>query len=154
MKLENQVCSLEQGKRLKELGVEDNCYLGWIIPPSNGVRVPIHGKDGEARLIERNTIMYSGNGKDKYPAFTVAELGVMLLDYCGSHINGLYGYTPHPNNKFKWVADINDNWDKKPQPPSIAKGNTEAEARADLLIYLLENNLIEVTQVNERLKNA
>lgn len=55
MKIENQYCLLEQGKRLKELGVEGSHFH--------------HFQGG---------IHKEAWGNDYYPAFSVAELGCML----------------------------------------------------------------------------
>lgn len=66
----------------------------------------------------------------RYSAFTVAELSVMLLEYAETY------FTKH----FKWRIG-NEDWDY----------DTQAEASADRLIYFLENNILTVEEVNNRL---
>src|SRR5574341_2010928 len=62
MKLENQVCTLEQAKRLKELGVTQESYF--------------HFGDHLDGVTE--SWMHEGDEDVFYAAFTVAELGVMI----------------------------------------------------------------------------
>lgn len=115
MKLEDQVCSLELAKRLKELGVEQNGLFSHYLFDNRWHigYLPTHLKECE-----------------NYSAFTVAELGEMLPK--GHHTyradNGWY--VP-PFNSIK-------NWNE------AYPCNSEADARAKMLIHLLENGLMEV----------
>ena len=76
MKLEEQVCSLELAKRLKELGVKQESLFRWThalawSKSTDGRKTPGRGKD----------YVEYGNAKahkDFIAAFTVAELGEML----------------------------------------------------------------------------
>ena len=61
MKLENQVCSLELSKRLKELGVKQDSLWGYLD----------HG-DLNFYPVLNSELIYL---KAEYSAFTVAELG-------------------------------------------------------------------------------
>ena len=154
MKLEQQVCSLELSKRLRELGVKQESLFGWIL---RGV------KPDEYKLWTSGSIEeYLG---DATSAYTVAELGEMLpkfisnyefapnptvcvgeysLFYSPQH-NGdphehqvLYQYSPRA---IVWKPDSSP----LPQVFSLLeKAHTEADARAKMLIYLVENNLITV----------
>jgi hypothetical protein len=74
-------------------------------------------------------------------AFTVAELGVMLPSETLTIRRGSE-YSECPN----WE------WENEGQQKGWGCFDTEASARADHLIMLLENNLIKVEEVNERLK--
>lgn len=75
MKLENQVCSLEQAKKLKELGINQESeflyftghYVGNTTSYDLGWRGEFLSRDGETPLDQPHIA-----------AFTVAELGVML----------------------------------------------------------------------------
>lgn len=103
MELNQQVCSLESAKCLKELGVKQESLFYW---------------HETARLDGINNINQSKiNSKYCYSAFTVAELGEMLRE------------CPQLNWCDLYTGDLIF------QP-------TEAEARAKMLIYLLENKLI------------
>jgi hypothetical protein len=63
MKLENQVCTLEQSKKLKELGICQKSFLYYI----NGTTTP-------GTLSSKEKIIFNLH----WSAFTVAELGIMF----------------------------------------------------------------------------
>ena len=69
MTLEQQVCSLELAKRLKELGVQQESYFNWILNANDNWLV----WDDTMR-----SDYETGREKDAISAFTVAELGEML----------------------------------------------------------------------------
>lgn len=117
MKLENQVCSLELAKKLKELGVKKESLF-------------YHLEDTFGDKTYRGIVNEIGNnpkgGNTYYSAFTVAELGEMLPEYyLTMKALGKWHY-----GKQKATAEF------------IDMDYTEADARAKLLIYLLENKLI------------
>jgi hypothetical protein len=128
MKLQDQVISLFQAKRLKELGVyQESLFVHDEIPFELGT--------SQVRLRETATHDYSGNPA----AFTVAELGLLL---------GISPYTVYlkTDNIMFWHADY--------EHMPFGAFATEAEAKAAILIHRLENNLIvNITEVNERLKS-
>lgn len=141
MKIENQVCALEQAKRLKELGVSQDSYF--------------HYGDHLEGIAE--TWMHEGNEDTFYSAYTVAELGVMLpatiegyqlrqwtIPYTIGLGNISYGmqYRLVPNKIIEVI----------PQQPVY--GQTEAEARAKLLIAIIEGEKAKVEEVNQRLQAA
>ncbi len=133
MKLKDQVCSLELAKKLKELGVpQTGLYFHVQQEGQNPTIVP--------KLRAKRILSWH---KEIVSAYTVAELGEMLpkmfvwsdgrkaqiatgksitTDYlvCGIFAGGM-------NERVHQVH-----------------ANTEADARAKMLIYLLENNLIQV----------
>lgn len=133
MKLENQVCTLEQAKKLKELGVvgETEYYFrGDKIWHFNEVT----DWTNQEQLYE---LIESGDEADNIvPVFTVAELGVMLPRET---------YTFLPRNDINWECLNND------YGLTIRTYETEAEARAEMLIYLLESGLTTAKEVNQRL---
>jgi len=124
MKLQDQCCTREQGQRLIELGVKPNAAFWWM-PKKNH----IHGE----------CIRYGYHGYAIAPAFNVAELGEMLpsipaispkRDYAWYHRNNWRGHSvgySHVGGE----EHIESDWYE-----------TEAQARAALLIHLLENKLI------------
>ena len=79
MKIENQVCSLEQAKELDKLGVKAESYFVWA------VAVDVGGGRDKIVLIPRAKI--ENWHYDIYPAYTDDELGVMLteVDECEAH---------------------------------------------------------------------
>lgn len=121
MKLEDQVCSLELAKRLKELGVKQESLCHWY-----------QGVGGEWYLgdtaeMMNNAVEISHMTAPQFnsaSAFTVAELGEMLPRGFASHKYGNNWYSLSRNKKRDTEA------------------TTEADARAKMLIYLLENKLI------------
>lgn len=135
MKIENQVCTLEQAKKLKELlnlgqwkNVDFNFY--WMLTEgaldyflTTGPRV-----GGYAYPI------------DQVPCFTVAELGVMLPSETGTQRTGSED-SDYAN--WEWADDNNQ--------MGMGMFATEAEARADCIICLLEKKLITPEEVNNRL---
>jgi len=130
MKLEQQVCSLEYVKKLKELRVKQDSLWCWKINKMKGVKPEIIlSKDKEEEY------EYEEFSKKYCSAFTVAELGKMLpIGYGRESV-----YTNFYDNKWRVIyMDKGYKTDKK----CIAK--TEADARAKMLIYLLENKLIKL----------
>lgn len=132
MKLEDQVCSLELAKRLKELGVKQKSHFYWkefefrdgAKPPRSEWRV-IHIEGWPPIPYE-----YQGGGLQfpkAYSAFTVAELGEMLPE-------------PFVSSKTYGQYEV---WCKVKSKKAILRANTEADARAKMLIHLIETGVIE-----------
>jgi hypothetical protein len=123
MKLEQQVCSLELAKKLKELGVYQGDAINWWI---------VDIKTGEVTL--NRTVFPTGS--QSYSAFTVAELGEMLPEKVNK--NGI-DYFPEsdPTGKIKTIK-----YARQEDVLHDLGEFTEADARAKMLLYLLENGLI------------
>ncbi len=128
MNIEDQVCSLELSKRLKELGIKQESYFIWaknnLIP-----RLSIHNLD-KHELFEPYICA----------AFTVAELGEMLpcslQAETASRNNSILEINKNLNNHWLLAYAANPNL-----PPLICIiDDTEANARAKMLINLLEKN--------------
>src|ERR1700691_6411923 len=135
MKLSDQVCSLEQSKRLDELGVKRESLFFYQNNTYNDGEECIELMINECRnnygenVIDNSECENENN--QKYPAYTVAELGEMLPPWTSS-------------DKLK-----NLNWlcitiDKNSEDNYSASSLKEANARAKLLIYLIENDCIKV----------
>ena len=125
MTLEQQVTSLELSKRLKELGVKQDSYFHWIAN-YNGLEPQLSGLSPS-----------ESNKHNNYSAFTVAELGDMLPEIITDHCCVEMG-----KYRGKWVIRYSkiDN-----ELGGIRfDEDTESNARAKMLIYLLENELLEV----------
>lgn len=119
MKLEQQVCSLDLARRLKELGVKQESLFNWC---------KHSGRFGKWHIrLSKGSV-----AKEYFSAYSVAELGEMLPAWyrTGKNIDG----------EEKWTGGF---W-----CGGLAMGtkthfaDTEADARAKMLCYLLENNLI------------
>jgi hypothetical protein len=125
MKLEEQVCSLELAKRLKELGINQPSLFYWV-----NIKIT---KNISCMEVLYNSSLFAENPDitEIYNAFTVAELGEMLPQLISS-MRLLF-----PNN---WLCTPIDG-EHCLHFDSYA--DTEADARAKMLIYLIENGLIK-----------
>lgn len=118
MKLEDQVCSLDLAKRLKELGVKQESLHFW-------------------QWVEAHQDYEIDNGSydNKISAFTVAEMGEMLRK---TRFN-----LPVPLEFWDW------DWSFKLTDQAEGYG-TEADARARMLICLIEQKRLSVEQISAR----
>ena len=134
MKLENQVTNLELSKKLERLGVKQESVWYWVRFDHGNKKV----KDWA--LLERKNCFNEEDTLhiDYVSAFTVAELGEMLPDgvkmlknCCSqeSHKWTVSRFQPRPNIVFDTHR-------------IEFEAETEADARAKMLIYLIENKLI------------
>lgn len=153
--LTKQVCTFEQAKRLKELGVEQDSLWYWNTIYLGEPKISLynaHSKDDDffkSGMDSYKDIDISCHREPYYSAYTVAELGEMLPD---ETINGgmvdrhneneYYCYTRTGDKFYTCRRNIDGDaalWNDDLEydtPP------TEAQCRADILIYLLENKLI------------
>lgn len=136
MKLEQQVCSLELAQKLKELGVKQESLFYWTDYQSatfdKGEFIQKFWVAGFNDPLEEDGATY-------YSAFTVAELGEML---------------PKELKIGEYIYDVEFYWSDKEWFISYAKyvdgihreheiyAETEADARAKMIVYLLENKLM------------
>ena len=133
MKPENQVCSLELSKKLKKLGVPQESVFYW--------------RDGK---IEYEPFIDSSLCK-VYSAFTVAELGEMLPisfikkgEKYAYAINIIIDRNPSGAREFRinYFNMSEDEKEAKVLPNNFIYSENEANARAKMLCYLLENKLM------------
>jgi len=124
MNLENQVCSLEYAKRLRELGVKQKSYFRWE-----------ERDTGEIEIYHSKPVSIAHN---YYSAFTVAELGDILPDWCQTktYIHPQLG-RQYEIGTLTWINKSEYEWD------CICGDDNEANARAKILIFLLENGIIK-----------
>lgn len=134
--LEQQVAYVGLCLRLKELSVPQECMFYWT-----------EGKD----LYEFSGAISTdwAIGRKKHPssvsAFTVAELGVMLPPWVSSAKNN-FG---DPN---RWYcADVDGHTQKPPTFRKLIEADTEADARAKMLIHLIETGLLYFPNLPTRL---
>lgn len=133
MKLEQQVVSLELAKKLKELGVRQDSLFYWYLAKN------VNNIDLEYRP---DSLAGHPTHKNNYcSAFTVAELGEML---------------PRRITKARWTwicfkdaVDSMDIWncilaDEEVSRREVKRllAETEADARAKMLIWLIEEGYI------------
>jgi hypothetical protein len=130
MKLKSQVCSSELAQRLKELGVKQESYF-------------YYGRETSDCIWTQDNYQLILN---PISAFTVAELGEMLPD-CIKDRNGDILFEEMDRDKsdsvyFYNYVHLDDTEDEKAESKLLVSSDTEADARAKMLIYLLENKLI------------
>lgn len=121
MDITNQVCSLEYAKQLEKLGVKQNSVWMWV-------KYELWDKPKlwhNDLVSDIKITCLSGKREYAYSSFTVAELGEML------------------KKREEEFADALPIWDKGTWTSCYLSDaiRTEANARAKILIYLLENNL-------------
>ncbi len=127
MKLEDQVCSVRQAEILKKIGVnQDNSYAGWR-QTSVAMKLFVRNEDDDY----------------DYAAFTATELGEMLP---ATHMYSDLTYRCITLKEDQWVVSyISANH----QIFNSLFGRTEAEARAEMLIYLITRKIITIESVNK-----
>lgn len=140
MKLEDQVCSLELAKKLVELDVEVEPYFCWYEIDDRYTTLN-HDTVGEVRWVVGQYIK-GEYASEWYPAYTVAELGELIK----APNNGDDVFCDFLTHEVRvWLASPEADYDyPAPQEGSCFAADTEADARAKMLIYLIENNLMEV----------
>ena len=138
MNLEDQVVSLELSKKLKGLGVNKDSLWSWY---TKGTQKAVSGGD--------ETIHLKIEGyKLSCPAYTAAEMGEILPKELGGDYGGVFITTV--TNNYGWDCDYYSFFrDKSASQLEKADtfqfmSNTEADARAKMLIYLLENEIVKL----------
>lgn len=136
MKLEDQVISLPLAKRLKELGVKQKSHFIW----ANGGHKWFVSPDHE--IIRINDPGYAQPGP---AAYTVAELGALLPPTIDPEPPGTcYWFSSGKmagESEGEWLVSYSE--DGNFFPGYGIQGDTEADARAKMLIYLIEKGLVK-----------
>jgi hypothetical protein len=137
MKIEDQVCSFEQAKKLVGMGLNlDTLFRFYLLTNDHDYRLArnLHEAYSFDELLEITT---EGKEVNVFPAPTVAELGVLLP------------YT-HPDNSDCRLVCVKGLYDftvfyepLKGFPRLQFIAVTEAQARAEALIWLIENKYLD-----------
>jgi hypothetical protein len=138
MKIEQQVCTLEQAKRLKELGVKQESLFYHYVTYSqkDGQSMGIFYTKADAEK-KQHEYRYNWNcPTELFSAYTVAELGEILPSSHYSTNNEYLGWRCY-NGDNKEIINV--------------YANNEAECRAAAIIHLLEQKIITVEEINKRL---
>lgn len=135
MKLENQVCTVEQSVLLERLGIASDSQF-------------FHVKIGDKFKVMRYKEFDTCNDEIQcHPAFTTAELGVMLPKEV---------HAKKFDDDVSWGCSVESHLcfsipENEESKKLFVPYKTEAIAKAQFLIYLLETNLTTAAEVNERL---
>ena len=141
MKIEDQVVSLTLAKKLGELGVKVESCFTWV-------------EDTSIPLQTLNTTEYIGIedslwvGAEIYPAYTVAELGEMLPD--AIRYKGKAMYLAIEKSGPDWYVKYESACiDGLPLNAGFTESESEADARAPMLIWLIKNKHVDVEEVTK-----
>jgi hypothetical protein len=147
MKIEDQVCTLEQAKKLKELGVVQESFFCWIgddnPDPKYNTPYKLYGTSHARGEVGASWYEH------RIAAFTVAELGLMLPSFFGSYKIDAGNFITGKN----WCEYLCQNFYGKTNSEKYGRdvSLTEANARAAMLINLIEMQGIRVEEINQRL---
>ncbi len=125
MKLEDQVCSLELSLKLRKLGITIPSYFVWYEAPASN----------SWDIVRTERFIDDGAKQRSIPAFTVAELGEILIGYK----HNFFPYFCDNPRELVWVYNFG-------AYPEHVLAKTEADCRAKMLIHLIENKLITPPQ--------
>lgn len=145
MNINDQVVSLELAQKLKTLGVKQDSLFYWGKKNAKQSKIvcllkkDFCGVDGYYSNGDRHCTRRAGY---MYSAFTVAELGEMLpWDIVLSSKDEVYLATAKDEEEWQIYYEGVDKTGVDFKWSSIVN-KSEADARAKMLIYLLENKLI------------
>lgn len=152
MKIEDQVVSAELAKELKELGIKQDGIFAWFRykahPPYIASKSLQRHEDNEATFVDG----YAECPELICGTFTVAELGEMLKgeirEYVGNKKRTSYyldcGKIDSENSCYVRYTrhDISHTF-------HITHGTKEADARAEMLIYLIKNGITKAEVVEK-----
>ena len=120
MELKNIVCDFEYAEKLAELGIQRESLFGFCS--------------------DKRSISFSHKPYACLNTYTVTELGEMLVNsgWCGSSLD-------MSHNGDSWVLEF---WDFESNKINLTD-EKEANARAKLLIWLIENDHVNVEDLNK-----
>lgn len=138
MNIEKQVCTLDQAKKLRALGVMAPAFFMWYFDWQDEFKM---------KLVAYRVpgIVYHGAEKKEVNcwAYSAAELGVMIIANDDTHFPQVY-YNEHSGT---WESnilkreDVEGSAELMPITEAMQESEYEAETKADTLIYMLENGI-------------
>lgn len=165
MNIKKQVCSLPLAKRLKELGVEQKSTWYWNTIYLGEPQISLYNKHTEGDDFFKcgvNAMDFpdiSDFREPYYSAFSGTELGILLPDFfifpnTDSNVKVCRVEEPMDNN-IKNISYMQQGVDNKKIHLVCSVSNlSEVEARAIMLVYLLEHKLVTAAECSERLAQA
>jgi hypothetical protein len=160
MKLENQYATIDQCKRLKELGIIQEGQFSWVYSNSESNHELYFNKVVAIDLLAQanldNKLWQRIINEGIFSAWSVAELGELLPDKFQYQLSECFVDSVKFCKEHRWIAGIHTVWAHN--NPVVAKkyfpGNNEAQIRAEVLIYLIETHHITPEDCNKRLLEA
>lgn len=149
MKIQNQVCTLQQAQKLKAIGIDQDTAFCFV---------ESKGQNTFCLYTTEEIHIERGYTQDRVAAFSVAELGAMISDMIDQNDITVHSY--FNDHLGEWDCEArrrieNEKTGEMTWPiVNEEEGDTEAEARASMLLWLLENKECTIDQINERLKAA
>jgi hypothetical protein len=139
VKFEDKVCILEQAKKLVELGVILDTEKYWVTEASDTI---------DTTLINRSQIVEADamGWLNPVPAPDVAELGELLHKNCFV-VSYADARTYVYNDERWWDLDLISNDYARDISESILEKATEAQARCQVLIWLIENEYLKPNDI-------
>lgn len=142
MKIEHQVCTLEQAKRLSQLGIMQGLSIFFWSDYDGKVQLMLNFTPEDGYKPDAENTCFS--------AFTVAELGVMLPQTINFYKTQKASIKLSRFNAFT----IYYNRHSSGSNVFMTESKHEAQARAAMLITLLENNIITAEEISQHLQIA
>ena len=145
MILASLVISFEIAKNLYEFGIRNESVLYWYQEKYNPQ--PELFASGQSQKTMPWKIHISRPSKEnrnvfcEYPAFTCSELGDIIPSFIKK--DGIMYYFRTIRHEKEWECTFQDFNDKK---LTESRGKTETDARGSLLVNLLWNKLIDISQ--------
>jgi len=136
MKKEKQVCSLELARKLKKLNCKQESLFWWCEWADRKPTIEY------VENYDKDFIVETGGSMDRCSAYTVAELGEMLHKDTKNNKFPFYCSTQCISRTDKtrnWMCFKGTGWVRNELQFNAEK---EADARAKMLIYLIENKLL------------
>lgn len=165
MLIQSQCCTLEQAKKLKELGITSPAIWAWnsyehysSIVLAGDNETPEYQLGHHTQNKETRELDYTNYGKyiGTYSAYSTAELGVML-----PHNYNAFKHAPDSDTPNHWwivPVDFNNHCEccSNTVGHQIEKtlSPTQAASMADALIIALENGDVTAADCNTRLNSS
>jgi len=158
MRIELQVCSLKSARRLKKLGIAQVSLFKW----TNEHEHPRGGYECNSVYRVYDHGQFSAGDGRTFAAFTASELGILLPPFFPTFVHENYRFS-HCENYRVDTFPLMDGGEEHEHTPAhklnkelipIMAGGHEAESRAIMLIYLIENNFITAEECNLRFAKA
>jgi hypothetical protein len=141
VEITQRLCNPQQARELFEKGVKQTTQYAW---EWNGTDYNLAFASDEITGLPK--LVDWTNDTDTYAAFDTTDLGMLLSGIEGCYPAGpTYRIDPQENEHFRWWCDDIATFTQIEDTIYQAYGRTEAEAKAGMLIRLLDKGLVPIT---------